>query len=573
MGMASVLGGRIVALAMLGIVAATGAEAWERPHADGANSGFVDVATLPAEAPAVVTGIGTFAAGAGPAIAADGTVYLGNKEGQVMSFRPDGGRGWTENITPGFSIVASPVIDSEGSIYVVGTRTVRNLGANPPTTRSDSILYKFLPSGLRIWQADFPDGFEGPAVSAPPNIWRAAGESDVVMVPADYHNKLTGGYETRLIAFSAAGAVIGDVRVKSVVYQVYGTTDMPLWCQTTFTIIGCLLGSDFNPSGLPSNPDPAALLPADTVAPRPGVAVFSFPGAAGTPFILVSNQWEDLVAYTFAHHQFQEIFRVHDEDRLMLSPPMVTRDGHTVINTIEGNRGAVLFAGPNTNAVPAAKGPISYAAPTRTADGRIAIVERFGQMSILTGGAVTRKVALPGQSIVSAAASRTHVFVSTAGSFLTYDTATWEKVAEISWVGGGLFTPAIGPFGHVYGMASNVLFVFPPPMPTTAGPLVADPATPVVGDPGQPVVTQGRQRFDAPMTPAGTRLFACQGLEDGDCGKSASKAVALAFCQQQGFTKLEKFDTEKRNGAAARLDGQLCPKNKCKVFDKIVCEN
>src|SRR5262245_39126304 len=88
------------------------AEAWERPHSDGANSGFVDVATIPAERPRTVPGIGTFAAGAGPAIAANGTVYLGNKEGQVMSFQADGTRGWTQNISPGFSIVASPVIDA-----------------------------------------------------------------------------------------------------------------------------------------------------------------------------------------------------------------------------------------------------------------------------------------------------------------------------------------------------------------------------------------------------------------------------------------------------------------------------
>src|SRR5690606_14137483 len=121
--------------------------------------------------------------------------------------------------------------------------------------------------------------------------------------------------------------------------------------------------------------------------------------------------------------------------------------------------------------------------------------------------------------------------------------------------GGGTVTPAIGPLGHVYGMASNVLFVFPPPAPTTIGPLVANPGVDSVNtDPGQPAVTQARQRFNAPTTPAGQRLFACEGLEDGDCGKSASKSVARAFCQGKGFNKLEKFDTEKRKVAAARLD-------------------
>src|SRR5690606_14599256 len=126
--------------------------------------------------------------------------------------------------------------------------------------------------------------------------------------------------------------------------------------------------------------------------------------------------------------------------------------------------------------------------------------------SILNGKNLERQVPLPGQSVVAAAASRNHLFVSTAGSFLTFDPATWQILAEISWVGGGTVTPAIGPLGHVYGMASNVLFVFPPPAPTTIGPLVANPGVDSVNtDPGQPAVTQARQRFNAPTTPAGQR--------------------------------------------------------------------
>jgi outer membrane protein assembly factor BamB len=85
---------------------------WERAHADGANSGFAGVATAPAGRGSVsVPGLGTFAPGAGPVIAPDGTVYLGNEQGKLMSFKPDGTRGWSRDIAPGQSIVASPVID------------------------------------------------------------------------------------------------------------------------------------------------------------------------------------------------------------------------------------------------------------------------------------------------------------------------------------------------------------------------------------------------------------------------------------------------------------------------------
>ncbi len=569
--------GRGLLAALLLAVWTGPAPAWERPHADGANSGFVDVTTIPAERPRNVTGIGSFAPGAGPVIAANGTFYLGNKEGQLMSFQADGTRNWTQGITPGFSIVASPVIGSDGAIYVVGTRTVKNMQVNPPLVRYDSSLYKFTPAGQLAWQTRFPNGFDGPSANAAPNIWKLPGDSDVVMVPADYPNRLTGGYDTNLVAFSSTGDMLDNVKVKSVVYQVYGSSDMPLWCATLLTILSCLLGSDFNPSGGDYVADPATRLPENTQVPHPGVAVVKFSSVI-EPFILVSNQHQDFVGYSFPGRRFREMFRVHDENRYLTSGPMVMPDGHTVIAaTGSDGKGRILFLGPNGVTWPAIKGPVAQAPATLLADGRVAVVENVMRMSILNGKTLERQVPLPGQSIVAAAASRNHLFVATAGSFLTYDPATWQKLAEISWVGGGTVTPVIGPQGHVYAMASNVLFVFPPPDPNAVAPLVTNPIFDSTGsvnpEPGQPAATQARQRFDAPTTPGGLRLFACQGLEDGDCGKSTSKAVALAFCQGKGFTKVDKVDTEKRNGAAARLDGHLCAKNKCKVFDEIVCAN
>ena len=561
----------LVVMALFGAVVSGSASAWERPHSDGPNSGYADVATIPAERPLTVAGIGTFAAGAGPVIAPNGTVYLGNQQGQVMSFQPDGTRGWTQQITPGYAIVASPVIDSEGAVYVIGTKTVQNYEVNPPRKTYSAILYKFLPSGLRIWQADFPTEFDGPTVTAAPNIWRHQGD-EAIMVPIDYPNRVTGGYDTRLVAFAKDGAVIGNVKVKSVVYQATGSSDVSLWCLVPPITLSCLFGADFNPSGLPADVDPATKLPEDVAVPRPGAAIFTYEGG-GTPFIMVSNQFQDLVAFTFSNRQFREIFRVHDEGRRLLSPPMVMHDGHTVIATVGSDKkSSIVFAGPNMNVWPAIKGPLSQAPATRMADGRLAIVGPDRRLSILREKTLDRTVSLPGESMVSAAASISHLFVSTAGSFTTYHSLTMEKMAEISWVGGGQITPAIGPLGHVYGMASNVLFVFPPPVPATAGPLVANPDGPLVVDPSPPAATPASKHYSGPTTSAGHRLFACHELDGDDCGGSTNKAIALAFCQQQGFTEVTKVDTETRKGKAARLDGQFCSKNKCKVFDEIVCK-
>ena len=564
------------ALPAMAIALTHQAAAWERPHADGANSGFADVRTVPAAAPAVVPGIGTYAAGAGPAIARDGTVYLGNKEGQLIALQPDGTRKWSRSITTGYSIVAAPVVGSDGSIYAVGTRTVKNQQVDPPLVRYDTSLYKFTPAGALAWETRFPNAFDGPTSSAAPNIWRIPGESDVVIVPFDYKNRLTGGYDTNLIAISTTGAILDTVKVKTVVYQVTGGSDLPSWCLIPVVNLGCLIGPDFNPSGGEYVEDPATKLPENAVAPRPGVAIVRYSSVI-EPFILVSNQFQDFVGYSFSNREFRELFRVHDESRSLLSPPMVMADGHTVISTAgDKGKGSIAFLGPNGVAWAPVKGPLSYAAATRLADGRTAIVELGRRMTILNGKFQERTVPLPGESIVSAAASRTHLFVSTAGSFLTYDPSTWEKRAEISWVGGGTFTPAVGPLGHVYGMASNVLFVFPPPAPAAAGSKVAVPEGPLVFNPtpqvAAPATTPASKRYSGPTTNDGHRLFACEELDGDDCGKSTNKAIALAFCQQQGFTQVAKVDTETKQVKAARLDGQFCTRNKCKVFDEIVCK-
>lgn len=461
--------GLIAAATCLTLTAAGPAQAWQRPHADGANTGFADVVTIAAERPRTVSGIGTFTPGSGPVTAPDGTVYLGNKEGQLIALQAGGTEKWRSAIEPGFSIVASPIVGSDGAVYAIGTRTRKNIMVRPPLVRYDSSLFKFTPAGQLAWQARFPNGFDGPRVTAAPNIWKIPGEADVLMVPVEFPNRLTGGYDTNLVAFSSLGAILDNVRVATVVQQVTGSSSWPTWCDTTFTFWICLLSSDFTPSGLPPDIDPAQRLPKNLDLPRPGVAIVRYSSVI-EPFILVSNAHQDFVAYSFPSRRFRESFRVHDGSRYLISTPVVQSDGHTLIAAHNGNgRGKIVFLGPNALTWPPINDAGSLAPATRLADDRMAVIGGRS-IAILNGRNLTRRVALPGESAVAAAASRNHLFVSTAGSFLTFDSATWTRRAEISWVGGGTVTPIIGPLGHVYGMASNVLFVFPPSQQTLSPP-------------------------------------------------------------------------------------------------------
>ena len=92
---------------------------WDHAHGDSANTGFADVTTVPATKPSTVAGkIGTFAPGAGPVIGPDGTVYIGNQQGRLLAFHPDGSAAWHRTSRRAKS--ASPVVDADGSVYVVG---------------------------------------------------------------------------------------------------------------------------------------------------------------------------------------------------------------------------------------------------------------------------------------------------------------------------------------------------------------------------------------------------------------------------------------------------------------------
>jgi hypothetical protein len=146
-------------------------------------------------------------------------------------------------------------------------------------------------------------------------------------------------------------------------------------------------------------------------------------------------------------------------------------------------------------------------------DGRVAVVDEAGRVIILKDGKPFTGLEGAGPSIASAAASLSHLFVSGEDGFVTYDANSLNEVARFGWVGGGRHPPAIGPKGHVYAIASNILFVFPPPK--LGASTVLQPQTNVTistnPDPGP--VTAQEKTYAPPLTTSGNRLFACEELD------------------------------------------------------------
>jgi hypothetical protein len=544
------------AAAILLVSDATHAQTWDRPHGDGANTNFVDVVTAPARtAPITVPGLGKFAQGSGPVIARDGTVYLGTVGGKLIALNPDGSLRWSRDLPGRPAIVASPCVGADGTIYVVGTRTVRDNRVDPPVEKSHSTFYAYSADGVLVNQTPFPEvqGSErGVAADAAPNIWRS-GNTEVVMVPARYRSR--HGSSVRLIAFSPARGVIANQLVKHIPSSVVGG--------------GPKLGHSFNP------PDPIVFAPEPRLS---NVGVHASPSAT---YVFVTDQVKDYVAYTFNGQAFVEMFRNAEKDHFMRTPPITLPDGYTLIalQSIERNRDGIETPSGDSHikfiGVPSfrtASLDIVYAAPTRLPNGTVVVVGTGGQITVLLGAEVISQFQAPGGSVVSAAASRTHVFVSTQDAFLTYQASTMSELARIDWVGGGVHQPAIGPRGHVYAMASNILFVFPPPSQPAGGGTIAQPlGQPAAIDP-EPA-SSDKKTFKDPLSANGNRLFACEELDQDDCGKGDHRTIATAFCKKQGFAGAGKVEVDSKKVKAETLDGRFCSKSKCKVFEEIRCAN
>jgi hypothetical protein len=457
----------LLPLAAMSCAGSSSSSSWDRARANGGNHGFFDVETRPAGSGSVsVPNLGTFAPGAGPVIAADGTVYIGNEQGRLHALRADGSPFWHRDLPAGQAIKASPVVTADGSIFVITVAFTGSLTTdhrtNPPTVvdtrRFESTLHRFLPGGAYPGPMPFPEQYGNFAAfrsrgnaAAPPNVVKS-GAIEAVVVPVGY--KAPGGHDLRLIAFAAnSSAILDDVRVTHVSDTITGVWNR---CDIFIFSVGC--GFEHGVA------DELAGVP----IPHPGVATFTYEGG-GHPWVLVSDG-KAVVGYTFSPEgKFTERFRNHDDARALASPPVALPDGHTVIGTADGK---LVFAGPNAVVLqPAAPLARIYAAPTRTRNGRLVVVDRgpsatqgpSGAFAVLNQNQVVMVTALPNQSMASAAASRNHVFIATTGALLTYDAATMAPTRTFPWLGGGRWPPVIGPRGHVYAMASNILFVFPAP--------------------------------------------------------------------------------------------------------------
>jgi len=166
---------------------------------------------------------------------------------------------------------------------------------------------------------------------------------------------------------------------------------------------------------------------------------------------------------------FTEIHRRTFPGKMFTTPPIVEPNGRITVGTLDG-----FLATTGTNLVESFTdtGVLTLtAAPTRHKAGGLLVVGRNGYV-VKSGGGLAWRKQLEGPSIASAVATCTHVYINTTDGFYTFNADTMQQVARVFWGNhsGGLSAPVVGPFGHVYAIVSNNLFVFEAPFwPTNNG--------------------------------------------------------------------------------------------------------
>jgi hypothetical protein len=573
-------------MAALAICTAVPADAaWEVHNGDPTNSGFANVDT----APATLNNLKLFRGPTfltAPVVAQDGTAYVGTRDGWLFAIKPDATVKWQRDIMPkGHQIYAAPAIAGDGSIFVLSSLRYSDHSSGQSQERFEATLHHFSAGGAYLGATPFPDRFQGPATWAAPNIVRV-GSDEAIVVPALYPNRVTAGYEVRLLAFSVAAVpeVIADTKVRTFVPTVSGgPVREDSWvCRSPIPVLNYLTCLGLAASGFDgASPRPVRgrILP-----PLPAVAVFT-PHAGAAPHVLVSDADKSLVDFTFSFANGFTLVSDTKTSGYVRSSPMVMPGGQRVLglqNVIEGDyeigeqsgpHGLVYLGGPNTPVLRpvVAQAPV-YATPVRTINGAIVVVEPGKGIAVLTqfGKIVSR---VPIADALSAVASRTHIFVAAPSALRTLDASSLAEVGRGSGSGGGL---AIAPDGHVYAVAKNVLFIFPPvAQPTLSGQVfeavdvLNPPLSPSAATTPKPLVAGAPGRFKDPKGPGGLALYACTAVGGDVC----ERPVAVKFCQSQGFAKVAKYDTDNKKMKAVTLGGEICTKKRCRVFEYIECRN
>jgi outer membrane protein assembly factor BamB len=448
------------------LVSATpAAYAWQQFHADGANSGFAALRTSPARQPAWSIEVGPILH-ASPVVDLDGTVYIGNMNGELLSINPNGTLRWKRTLPRrGERIMSSPSIGQDGNLYVISTfasivRDHRGGRAGIERRVLQSYLHSYDLSGNLRWTHTFPEmNGQGGFTSAAPKTW-SNGQKLYIFVPVLYtYPNQANRY---LAMIDQSGTVVGHYYLstseRSNAVIGVGPDIRGFFADILGKIWDCVRLSciEFDVSGLPPTP-----LPENVGWPQPAVAILNRPPHANQPLIIVDDNEHHLVAYRHSGSCLQEIWRKTDRSPRNASSPSALLNGLLAVGYSNGFFKVYEPATGNEVARPWPRvdGPIA-ASPTAFVRQMYTVSQRGQFLAIDNNGSIWKETYLRGESMASPAMSSNYLYVSHARGLTTFS-PTLEQVNFYQVEGGGISSPAISLNGTVYMVAGEHLYAFP----------------------------------------------------------------------------------------------------------------
>jgi outer membrane protein assembly factor BamB len=400
-----------------------GADRWSQFHADGPSQGFIGVHSNFPVRQQWSTEVGKVGYSS-PAIGNDGTIYIGNIEGELIALSPnDGSIKWTVSF-PGETIMSSPATDTDGNIYIVSTREMDDDNFN-------STLQSVDPNGNRRWSFSFPNN--GWTTSSP-KTWGSYvfiyAILDLNPIP-DLRN-LQGA----LLILSQTGDLvheeIGNCRL-----------DIPpqggIW-QIFKDIWDFITGTEFDVSGIPMYKYWGWL--------HPTVAIVDF-GNDTSPeqaIVVVVDRFCKIKGFRWIPPNLNLLWE-HNHTASEHSSPAVGGGGLLVIGRKDG---VVLAYGVETgdklweyNAGEEVMATAAFFARPIYVAG----IDNF--YALESNGSLSKKFPFPGQTLASPAMTLDNVYLSTSNGFYTFSLDLSSYFFD-SRVKGGLSSPAIGEDGTVY---------------------------------------------------------------------------------------------------------------------------
>ena len=150
-------------------------------------------------------GLTTAAVTSAPAVAPDGTVYVGSTDSIFYAFNPDGSKKWASNIISGIFDTAAAAIADDGTIIIGGT-------AGPSGT--DAKVFAFNPDGTTKWTFPVPAPTGGTAANSISNAPAIAADGTIYIKGDDgYLYALNPGDGSQKWRFNTNGASYGSTTI------------------------------------------------------------------------------------------------------------------------------------------------------------------------------------------------------------------------------------------------------------------------------------------------------------------------------------------------------------------------